>query len=335
MQCLNPIIAYKKGFHANEFGEKVETLTGFVNFKKFCEGRSKDDAIKLLQRDDIYLLPCRKCVNCNLNRSREWAIRNSLEAKNYTDDCKIFLTLTYSDDFIPTIKLYNRDNHKSLDLPVLFYADVQSFLKRLRKRFEKYKIRFFCCGEYGGKTKRPHYHMLLYGLPLSAIDDLDLLYCSNRNNYYNSEIIAGLWQKGFVNITTFSDYTSMYVSRYCTKKNSPIYCFANSYKNEFISMSRRPGIGYKYFIDNKDNIYKNDKFLFHIDSKTFELKPLSYFDRQYDYENPKMMSFIKENRKKFFKQYEYFNTLETDLSIREYLENQERINKNKLKERSN
>lgn len=39
--------------------------------------------------------------------------------------------------------------------------DLQKYFKRLRK-LEKKKIKYYACGEYGGKRKRPHYHIILF-----------------------------------------------------------------------------------------------------------------------------------------------------------------------------
>lgn len=48
---------------------------------------------------------------------------------------------------------------------LLYYRDIQLFLKRLRKHIFKYygeKIRFYFIGEYGTKSLRPHWHCLLF-----------------------------------------------------------------------------------------------------------------------------------------------------------------------------
>lgn len=50
---------------------------------------------------------------------------------------------------------------------VIHYADIQNFIKRLRinlKRHYNYAdyFKFFSCAEYGGKTCRPHFHLLVF-----------------------------------------------------------------------------------------------------------------------------------------------------------------------------
>ena len=75
------------------------------------------------------------------------------------DDFKncAFVTLTFNVDM-----LYKRNNPKSVNK-----LEFSQFIKRLRERIRvKYghsDVRFFACGEYGGKTFRPHYHFLCYG----------------------------------------------------------------------------------------------------------------------------------------------------------------------------
>lgn len=354
--CLNPIICRRQFNKKSQKFEMVD-FTSFDNFINIYK-MTKDDFYDYMKNLDnfkfkihnieYYMLPCRKCVNCQKKRSREWAIRNTLEACDYDDNQKMFITLTYDDHSLNKFKI-NLNNGKILEIPQLNVRDVQLFLKSLRKRFIQYKIRFYLCGEYGSKTFRPHYHILLYGLPISAISDLDFLYSSNGNNYYNSQIFEDLWKKGFVVISNFSNYTAMYTARYCTKKindnqsithghyidnKDEFERFLQEFKKEFNTMSRRPGIAYNYYITHKDDIYKNDEFLFHFDDTTLTLKPLKFFDRLYDIENPDHYNFIVQNRKHFSKQYEYFKNIESNLPILEYLKNEEELVYKKLKERS-
>lgn len=52
--------------------------------------------------------------------------------------------------------------------------DVQLFMKRLRKAHVNinwpYKISYFLVGEYGGKTRRPHYHAIMFDVDINLVD---------------------------------------------------------------------------------------------------------------------------------------------------------------------
>jgi len=91
-------------------------------------------------------LPCGKCIGCRTERARHWALRASLELQRH--ECASFVTLTYSDEFLP---------------PTLRKSDLSGYLKRLRKSTGA-RIRFFASGEYGDSFGRPHYHAILFGL---------------------------------------------------------------------------------------------------------------------------------------------------------------------------
>ena len=58
-------------------------------------------------------------------------------------------------------------NKKSDCVGVIYWPDAQNFIKRLRtnlKRILHYenKITYYCVGEYGSESKRPHFHLLIY-----------------------------------------------------------------------------------------------------------------------------------------------------------------------------
>ena len=96
----------------------------------------------------VYMeVPCRMCMECRLNYTREWAMRICNEANSYDNNC--FLTLTFNDEHLPN----DNSIHK---------RDLQLFVKRLRKALVGKKIRYFGCGEYGGKFGRPHYHIIIF-----------------------------------------------------------------------------------------------------------------------------------------------------------------------------
>lgn len=97
--------------------------------------------------------PCGKCPVCLQKRANEWSLRISLESRMHED--LAFVTLTYSPE-----ALYSNE---------LIPSHLSSFMKRLRRYSERMgfdgKIRFYGVGEYGEKRGRPHFHVVLFGLP--------------------------------------------------------------------------------------------------------------------------------------------------------------------------
>lgn len=135
--------------------------------------------------------PCGKCPVCLQKRANEWALRISLEGRMHND--LAFVTLTYSPE-----KLY--DN-------ALIPSHLSSFMKRLRTYAQRSgfqgKIRFFGVGEYGEKRGRPHFHLVLFGLP---------------KLFWNC--IRDAWTGSIVDVQTprSRDAVASYVAGYVVKK---------------------------------------------------------------------------------------------------------------------
>lgn len=351
-ECLNPILATfsNKESWTQDLSHKYNKVNIIGNLKHLAETKGNKFILDLLERDNILKLPCRHCINCQIRRSREWAVRNSLEAQLYNDDECLFFTLTYNNDSISRLAVLHNHNFQD-DIFSLSKVDLQLFIKLLRRKFCKNKIRYYACGEYGGITLRPHYHILIYGLSIDDIKyykdsngktyEFDLKYKTRDGSFYYSEFIEDyIWKKGFVDISSFSDYTSKYVSQYVNKKNTTYnkrkgYIYYNMLSPEFNIMSLKPAIANDYIIKNFDSVYKDDVLLFHIRDKTMELKPFQFFDKKFDIERPDEFEFVKQNRKDFAKLNKYFDDLEFNLNISEYLRNleNERIKEVKAKEK--
>lgn len=152
-----------------------------------------------------FKLPCGKCIECRLDYARGWAVRCVHESKMHDQNC--FITLTYSDQHLKS--------------PKLQYRDFQLFLKRLRKNYPNQQITYFVTGEYGEKTKRPHWHAIIFGW---SPTDQEYLYTNEQGDQlFKSKILDQLWGQNSPEqkpseIGTVTLKSAGYVARYATKK---------------------------------------------------------------------------------------------------------------------
>lgn len=204
------------------------------------------------------------------------------ESSLYSRNC--FITLTYNPESLP------KDG--SLNL-----RHFQLFLKRLRKKFGN-GIRFFHCGEYGEKNFRPHYHACIFNFDF---DDKVLWKSNNGVKLYTSQNLDDLWSDpdtgrslGFTTVGDVTFESAAYVARYITKKingdKAPEHYQGK--KPEYITMSRRPGIGRGWYEKFKSDCYPSD-FLVHDGKK---MKPPKFYDRCFEIDSPEEFALIKLNR---------------------------------------
>lgn len=124
-----------------------------------------------------------------------------------TVESACFMTFTYAD--APLSKN---------GFPTLVKRDFQNFLKRLRKKLPKEpyitksgktgyrtKLKYYACGEYGSQYHRPHYHAILFNLPMYMI--------------YNPTIVAETWDHGTIDIAPANQDTIHYVTKYIMKSH--------------------------------------------------------------------------------------------------------------------
>lgn len=106
-------------------------------------------------------VPCGRCPKCVSRRTSAWSFRLMQEEK--VSDSALFITLTYDTDHVPFSKNGFMD---------LSRRDVQLFFKRLRKHHKGDRcksIKYYAVGEYGGKTRRPHYHLILFNAKIESV----------------------------------------------------------------------------------------------------------------------------------------------------------------------
>ena len=159
-------------------------------------------------------VPCGKCPACLSRRTSVWTFRLKQQAKNA--NTSYFITLTYDTRFVPITKR----GFLTLDK-----RDVQLYFKRLRKAHPKeVVIKYYLAGEYGSKTFRPHYHIILFNADI--------------------ELIHKAWDKGEVHIGELTEASAAYTAKYINKgKIIPMH------KNddrlpEFSLMSKKLGLNY-------------------------------------------------------------------------------------------
>lgn len=186
-------------------------------------------------------IECRKCLPCRLKQAREKAIRCYHESLMWENNW--FLTLTYKD---PAPKK-------------LIYRHWQLFMKKLRKENSDQAISFMVTGEYGEKTKRPHWHAIIFNLELSDTTPIrkndrgDLLWKSptiDRIWGYNDPILRPN-ELGSVSMDSAS-----YVARYAAKKLVHGYDDAHQF-NPIHKTSSRRAIGRNWIEKNYEQTFYN------------------------------------------------------------------------------
>lgn len=290
--CYSPLPAYQI---SDNFVKIFPRDTMYI----YCEATthewiavSKKDAerypiaptVRAIPRDWLMMINCGKCLDCRLKLARDWANRCILEADQYEDN--YFLTLTYEDSCLPMV---HPATGEALDHATLFKNDVTQFLKSLRWHWSEYfghvGIRFFMAGEYGDLSMRPHYHMIVFNLP---IPDLKVYKKSAlEDTYYTSDIINRIWHKGYVVIGHVTQASAGYTARYTLKKiNQPSdYYDTLNILPEYVNMSRRPGIARNWYDKNKDLLFKQGFVSFATSDKGVRIYPGRYFKSLYKNEN--------------------------------------------------
>lgn len=136
-----------------------------------------------------------------------------------------FITLTYETTHVPISKAGYMELKKS---------DIQKFIKRLRKAHERTgtkmanrtqpSIKYYCVGEYGGRTLRPHYHAIIFNC--------------------NIELMQPAWDMGQIHYGEVTNASVGYTLKYMTKKPRIPQHRNDDRTREFSLMSK--GLGENY-----------------------------------------------------------------------------------------
>lgn len=218
--------------------------------------------------DNVYLeVPCGKCAACQSKRYYSIVQRMQFEGESCLYD-PLFVTLTYNDKYLPFDGVSVRH--------------IQLFKKRLSKHYYKLyheHLRYACFSEYGEKSQRPHYHLIIYNYfddytksAYHRIFDLSqlIMYCWRDNSSYlsfddyknlNYRVFNSRSEDpfsfGFINVSRCQSSQALsYVSKYVNKgSNVP----PNKNKN-FALLSKNMGVD--FVLSKKQFILDHPRHLF-------------------------------------------------------------------------
>lgn len=270
-----------------------------------------------------------------MDYSRQWAVRILHEAQMHDDNCVI--TLTYNDANLPIGDTLVKEH-------------FTTFMKALRYSLRPKRIRFYHCGEYAeleediGKPQlesalgRAHYHACIFG---HQFDDLEIFEEKESGNIYTSETLSKIWGKGFVTVMDLTLNSAGYVARYICKKingdkklehykkicqvTGEIY----PVQQEYATMSRKPGIGKKWWDQFKTDVFPSDDLIVLSSNSYHHVPTPKYYDTQLEKENPELFNNTKENRRIFAELHIKDNTLKR-LKVREVCKTEQVKNQTRL-----
>jgi hypothetical protein len=255
-------------------------------------------------KDIDFRVPCGKCLPCQKSRRADWSLR--LEHEYLFSESALFITLTYDELNVPRTK----ENYKTL-----YKKHIQLYIKRLRNEHVKYvsnklkiskkevknysrPIRYYAVGEYGTKTNRPHYHMLLFNFDMEIVDTIQSQW-KNKKGYTYGHVDIGTVTASSINYVT--KYMFKQFNRKTDKREPP-----------FSLMSKKPIIG-KAYLDNYGT--------YHIEHETLTLRDNQGKQRKLPKAYIKRLFTNKEDRLKLYEKMYDTYILEKETQIKQQLKN--------------
>lgn len=208
-------------------------------------------------------VPCGKCLECLKKYQNDWSIRIFEHLQSV--GLGLFVTLTYRENV--TYRDFKKTYPyacKNLPLPpqqcvprvidkttgetyrTVYKKHIQNCFKRFRQYRKKKGLdnpfSYFLTAEYGPRTARPHYHMIVFGLKYNEF--LPFLHdWSYRFGNYRCDIVS------------FGKKSHFNVSRYLAK-----YCSKGVFENPLVKQKKvlkcfkliSKKLGYSYVINRKD-----------------------------------------------------------------------------------
>lgn len=256
------------------------------------------------------LLPCSRCIGCKLQRANDWATRCSHEATLHSEN--FFGTFTYRKENLLSQSLQHRD--------------WQLFMKRLRKALssERYartiaisdslyytadmgfhpipRLKYYMAGEYGSRTRRPHYHGCLFGI---NFNDRRYHYTTPAGGkVYKSQTLDELWDLGDTGLGDVTYESAAYIARYIIDKktgdNAGFYYEHIDYDTgeitdlapEYNRMSLAEGIGKGWLEKYYADVYPHGNVI----TRGKKNKAPRYYDKHFKAKEPELYDQLKAER---------------------------------------
>lgn len=233
------------------------------------KGKKNEDG--MIRQQGHAVVPCGKCPQCKQRRANAWVFRLLKEQRVHTS--ALFITLTYSNDTVPLTPN---------GFMTLVKSDYQKFMKRLRFNTGIKSIKYYACGEYGTTTWRPHYHAIIFDVPIDAI--------------------SKAWTSGHVHIVPDVNGASI---GYCTKyicKDARVPLHQNDDRlPEFSLMSKK--LGRNYLTPQMIQWHKDNKASYVVVDGGFK-QPLPRYYRDFIFTEYERSVIAQKSMERHIQQYE-------------------------------
>lgn len=314
-----------------ETWKRYKNSEGKMSYKAVLDWSGKNETYsEMLQKYDKLvksgryrkydIIPCGKCLGCYLERARDKAVQLSLEKMNpeYKENECWFLTLTYEDDYLPIHSYVDGITGEIFSGCSTELRDLQNWIKKLRDNHPTKNIRYMAAREYGSHTLRPHYHLIIFGLPLDTelfakignnangdplwttpqLDNMKSKDCWSVRRPLGDRS-AKMYKAGNVTVGEVTFQSISYVARYTMKKANKDYNSDWWYQSQGLDIegiSQSQDLGKWYYDLHKHEIYEKDLVPVLGKNGSFSRPPRS-FDRLYKREFPKEFEKVIEKRK--------------------------------------
>lgn len=220
----------------------VEFVSKDLDMKCLSPILIKNPRPSIYSPSDRIQVPCGKCIPCLRNKIRSFSFRLSNEMRS-SQTC-YFVTFTYSTENLYVDRFTGE--------PQCCKRDLQLFFKRLRKRYPHSNIKYFAVSEYGDEFGRPHYHAIIFNIPI--IDKPVVIFQHGKRRIVYpvvKRVLDEIWQLGYTDVGEANFATCQYCCKYIYKQ---FLLAAGHPVSDDMFVLRSKGIGLSYLNNHYDKL---------------------------------------------------------------------------------